>query len=208
MAQLFSVHPRDPQRRLLRQAAELMRQGGVIAYPTDSCYALGCQVGQQTAIKRIRAIRGLGEQHLLTLVCGNMADIGRLAWLDNWQFRIVRRGTPGSFTFLLPATREVPRRLQHPRRRTVGVRMPEHPVVQVLLEELGEPFVSSTLILPDTPEPLNDAVTIRARLERQVDAVIDAGPCPATPTTVVDLAQPPGTIVRRGLGDPARLGLE
>jgi tRNA threonylcarbamoyl adenosine modification protein (Sua5/YciO/YrdC/YwlC family) len=207
MAQLFTVHPANPQPRLIRQAAEVIRGGGLIAYPTDSSYALGCRVGELDAVKRIRAIRGLNEQHHLTLVCGDMAEIGRLARLDNWQFRMVRQGTPGSFTFLLPATREVPRRLQHPSRNTVGVRVPDHRVVRALLEELGEPIVSSTLILPDTQEPLNDASVIRARLERRIDAVIDAGPCPATPTTVVDLSEPPGTIVRLGLGDPARLGL-
>jgi len=206
MAQLFTVHPQDPQRRLIRLAAEAMRTGGVIAYPTDSSYALGCQLGHVDAVRRIRQIRGLKDEHFLTLVCANLADVGRLARLDNWQFRIVRQGTPGSYTFLLPATREVPRRLQHPRRNTVGVRVPGHAVVQALLEELHEPIVSSTLILPGSPVPLNDPVVIRGRLEREVDVVIDSGPCPATPTTVVDLSQPPGTIVRLGLGDPARIG--
>src|SRR5512141_2885600 len=154
MAQLFHVHPDDPQPRLIRQAASILREGGVIAYPTDSSYALGCRLGDATAAKRIRQIRGVGDKHHLTLVLRDLSDIGRFARLDNWQFRIVRKGTPGSFTFVLPATREVPRRLQHPKRSTVGVRVPRHPVVRELLSELGEPILSSTLMLPDQEEPL------------------------------------------------------
>ncbi|MEO8754168.1 MAG: L-threonylcarbamoyladenylate synthase, partial [Casimicrobiaceae bacterium] len=148
MAQFFSVHPTHPQPRLIRQAAAILRDGGVIAYPTDSSYALGCQLGDTKAAKRIRDIRGIGDDHYLTLVCRDLADAGRFARLDNWQFRILRQGIPGAYTFLLPGTREVPRRLLHPKRSTVGLRVPDHPVVNALLAELGEPILSSTLILP------------------------------------------------------------
>jgi len=207
MAQFFTVHATHPQPRLVRQAAAILREGGVIAYPTDSSYALGCALGHAAAVARIRTLRGVDERHHLTLVCRDLADIGRFARLDNWQFRIVRQGTPGGFTFLLPATREVPRQLQHPKRRTIGVRVPDHPVVHALLAELGEPILSSTLIPVGETAPLNDPEVIRERYEHHVDAVIDAGPCAATPTTVVDLAVAPPVVTRAGLGDPARLGL-
>src|SRR5213593_2289465 len=173
MAQYFVVHPEAPQSRLVRQAAEIVRRGGVIAYPSDSSYALGCRLGDADAVKRIRAIRQVDEKHHLTLVCRNLAEIGRYAIVDNRQFRLLKLGTPGPFTFLLPATREVPRRLQHPRRSTVGVRVPGHAVVQALLDELGEPILSSTLILPGEREPLNDADTIRSAIGEQLDLVID-----------------------------------
>ena len=208
MARYFAVHPDNPQARLIRQAAEILRDGGVIAYPTDSSYALGCHIGDADAARRIRQIRGVGDSHYLTLVLRDLSEIGHFARLDNWQFRIIRLGTPGSYTFLVPATREVPRRLQHPKRSTVGVRVPDHPVVQALLAELAEPLLSSTLILPGEDEPLNDADTIREAIGGQLDLVIDAGACPAQPTTVIDLSSPPGVIVRRGGGDPARLGFE
>jgi tRNA threonylcarbamoyl adenosine modification protein (Sua5/YciO/YrdC/YwlC family) len=208
MAQHFTIHPTNPQPRLLRQAAQILRGGGVIAYPTDSGYALGCQLGDAAAAKRIRQLRALGEGHYLTLVLRDLADIGRFARLDNWQFRIIRLGTPGCYTFLLPATREVPRRLQHPKRSTVGVRVPDHAVVQALLAELDEPILSSTLILPGDTQALADGDIIRDTLGRDIDLVIDAGACPAQPTTVVDLAVQPPVIVRRGSGDPARLGIE
>ncbi len=207
MAQYFTVHPKNPQTRLIRQAAAILRDGGVIAYPTDSSYALGCHLGDTAAAKRLRGIRGLGDAHYLTLVCRDLADAGHFARLSNWQFRIVRQAIPGAYTFLLPATREVPRRLQHPKRNTVGLRVPDHPVVAALLAELGEPILSTTLILPGADAPENDPQAIRDRLQTQVDLVIDAGPCPTVPTTVVDLATEPGTIVRVGGGDPARLGL-
>src|SRR5512137_1279735 len=206
MAQFFQVHPANPQPRLIRQAAAILRAGGVIAYPTDSSYALGCHIGDAEAARRIRQIRGVDEGHHLTLVLRDLSEIGHFAKVDNRQFRIVRQGTPGTFTFLLPATREVPRRLQHPKRSTVGVRVPDHAVVQALLAELGEPILSSTLILPGSVEPLNDAEAIREKLERRLDLVIDAGPCAEEPTTVVDLAVDPPVIVRLGAGDPARLG--
>jgi len=208
MAQYFAVHPLDPQPRLIRQAADILRGGGVIAYPTDSSYALGCHIGDAAAAKRIRQLRGVGDKHHLTLVLRDLSAIGHFARLDNGQFRIIRRGTPGSFTFLLPATREVPRRLQHPKRSIVGVRVPAHAVVQAMLAELGEPILSSTLILPGGTEPLNDVDAIKSALGTRLDLIIDAGPCPAQPTTVIDLAAVPPVIVRRGGGDPARLGLE
>jgi tRNA threonylcarbamoyl adenosine modification protein (Sua5/YciO/YrdC/YwlC family) len=208
MAQYFSVHPTNPQGRLLRQAAAILRAGGVIAYPTDSSYAFGCRVGDVAAAQRIRALRGIDEKHHLTLVCRDLAEIGRYAVLDNWQFRIVKEGVPGSYTFLLPATREVPRRLKHPRRSTIGVRVPDHAVVQALLTELGEPLVSSTLIPAGASEPLNDPETIRSRYEHFLDLIIDSGACPMEPTTVIDLAVTPPVVVRLGRGDPSRLGLE
>jgi len=207
MAQFFTVHPTHPQPRLIRQAAVILRAGGVIAYPTDSSYALGCQLGDAAAAGRIREIRGVDEAHHLTLVCRDLADAGRYTRLDNWQFRVVRQGIPGAYTFLLPGTREVPRRLLHPKRRTIGLRVPDHPVVHALLAELGEPILSSTLILPGESAPLNAPELIRQRLEQIVDLVIDAGPCTAEPTTVVDLAVEPPVVIRRGVGDPARLGL-
>lgn len=207
MAQYFSVHPTHPQPRLIKQAAAILRNGGVIAYPTDSSYALGCLPGDGSAVARVRAVRGVDDQHHLTLVCRDLADAGNFARLDNWQFRIVRQGVPGPFTFLLPATREVPRRLQHPKRSTIGIRVPDHPVVRALLAELPEPILSTTLIMPGESAPLNVPDEIRDRLEAQVDLVIDAGPCSAVPTTMIDLATEPAVIVRRGGGDPARLGL-
>lgn len=207
MAQLFAVHPTHPQLRLVRKAAQCLRDGGVIAYPTDSSYALGCALGHADAARRIRRIRGVGDDHHLTLVLADLASLGPFTRLDDWQFRILRLGIPGPFTFILPATREVPRRLQHPKRRTIGVRVPDHLVVIALLAELGEPILSSTLLLPGDDRPLNDATEIRERLEGPLDAIVDGGACPAEPTTVVDLASDPPVITRRGRGDPERLGL-
>jgi len=208
MAQFFTVHPDDPQPRLIRQAAQILRGGGVMAYPTDSSYALGCQLGDRDAAQRIRDIRGVDDRHHLTLVCRDLAEVGHYARIDTWQFRILKQGTPGSFTFILPATREVPRRLQHPKRSTVGVRVPDHAVVRALLAELGEPILSSTLMLPDENEPLNDATEIRERLERKLDLILDAGACSLEPTTVIDLAESAPVVTRLGRGDPARLGIE
>jgi tRNA threonylcarbamoyl adenosine modification protein (Sua5/YciO/YrdC/YwlC family) len=207
MAQYFTVHPTHPQPRLVRLASDIVRDGGVIAYPTDSSYALGCQLGNAEAAKRMRAIRGVDDKHFLTLVCRDLADAGHFVRLSNWQFRIVRQGVPGPFTFLLPATREVPRRLLNRRRNTVGLRVPSHPVVAALLAELREPILSTTLILPGETRPLNDANTIRERLQAAIDLVIDAGPCPAIPTTVIDLSAEAAAVVRLGAGDPGRLGL-
>ena len=191
----------------MRQAAAIVRAGSVIAYPTDSSYALGCGIDAAAAVERIRALRQVDAKHHLTLVCRDLAELGRYVQLDNWQFRIVKQGVPGSFTFLLPASREVPRRLKHPRRRTIGVRVPDHPVVRALLSELGEPMLSSTLVPPGATEPLNNPAEIRARFEHAVDLIIDSGACHLEPTTVVDLATDPPRIVRLGRGDPVRLGL-
>ena len=207
MAQYFSIHPVNPESRLIRRAAAIVRNGGVIAYPTDSSYALGCRIGDAEAVGRIRALRQIDDKHHLTLVCRDLAEVGRYAQLDNWQFRIVKEGVPGSFTFLLPATREVPRRLKHPRRSTIGVRVPDHAVVRALLTELDEPLLSSTLIPPGRAEPVNDPVAIRAQYEHALDLIIDSGACHLEPTTVVDLAVTPPAVRRIGRGDPARLGL-
>jgi tRNA threonylcarbamoyl adenosine modification protein (Sua5/YciO/YrdC/YwlC family) len=207
MAQYFSIHPVNPQSRLIRHAAAIVRGGGVIAYPTDSSYALGCRIGDAVAAARIRNLRQVDDKHHLTLVCRDLAELGRYAQLDNWQFRIVKQGVPGSFTFLLPATRAVPRHLKHPRRSTIGVRVPDHAVVRALLAELDEPLLSSTLIAPGASEPLNDPAEIRAEYEHAVDLIIDSGACHLEPTTIVDLAVSPPAVTRMGRGDPARLGL-
>ena len=207
MAQYFSIHPIDPQPRLIRQAAAIIRSGGVIAYPTDSSYALGCRIGDAPAAERIRALRQVDDKHHLTLMCRDLAELGRYAQLDNWQFRVVKEGVPGSFTFLLPASREVPRRLKHPGRRTVGIRVPDHAVVRALLAELGEPLLSSTLIPAGAAHPLNDPAAIRAQYERELDLIIDSGACHLEPTTVIDLAVSPPVVIRAGRGDPAQLGL-
>jgi tRNA threonylcarbamoyl adenosine modification protein (Sua5/YciO/YrdC/YwlC family) len=207
MAQYFSVHPSDPQPRLIRRTAEIVVGGGVIAYPTDSSYALGCRLGDVAAADRMRGIRGVDERHLLTLVCRDLADAGRFARIDNRQFRVLRQGVPGPYTFVLTATREVPRRLLHRKRETVGIRVPDHAVVHALLEALGAPILSTTLILPGADAPLHDAHEIREVLQSKIDVIVDAGPCPDVPTTIVDLTLDPPAIVRMGAGDPARLGL-
>jgi len=207
MAQRLHIHATHPQPRLIRIAADLLAHGGVIAYPTDSSYALGCRIGDVEAARRIRELRGVDARHHLTLVCGDLVQVGRFARMDNRQFRVVRLGTPGSFTFLLRATDEVPRRVQHPKRSTIGIRVPDHATVKALLAEVGEPIVSSTLILPGEIQPLNDAEVIAERIGRRIDAILDSGPCPALPTTVIDLAVDPPVILRSGLGNPARLGL-
>jgi len=201
LAEYLKLHPVDPQLRLIRRAAELVRAGGVIAYPTDSCYALGWHIGDKGALERVRRIRQADRHHHFTLVCANLAEVGRFARLDTWQFRILRACLPGPYTFLLRATRETPRRLQHARRRTIGVRIPDHPVPRLLLAELGEPLMSSTLILPSDPQPLTEGREIQARLEHEIDAVLDGGDCGIEPTTVVDLSVRPPVIVRKGKGD-------
>jgi tRNA threonylcarbamoyl adenosine modification protein (Sua5/YciO/YrdC/YwlC family) len=200
MALYLEIHPQNPQSRLIRQAVEVVRQGGVIAYPTDSCYALGCHVGDKDALERIRRIRAADKNHHFTLVCRDLAEIAHYARVETWQFRLLKSSTPGPFTFLLPATREVPRRLQHPKRRTIGIRVPDHPVPRMLLEELGEPLMSSTLLLPGDPQPLTDGAEILERLENELDAIIDSGHCGIEPTTVVDLAVNPPVVLRQGRG--------
>jgi tRNA threonylcarbamoyl adenosine modification protein (Sua5/YciO/YrdC/YwlC family) len=208
MAQFFSIHPDSPQSRLIRQAVEIFRNGGVVAYPTDSSYALGCVLGDKGAQERIRAIRSVDESHHFTLVCRNLAEIAVYAKVDNSQFRLLKANTPGSYTFILQASREVPRRLQHPKRSTIGLRVPDHAVTLALLEELNEPLLSMSLMLPGDETPLSEAWEIRDRLEKQVDLVIDAGACDVLPTTVIDLTGESPELVRLGKGDPARFGLE
>lgn len=199
-SEYFELHPVNPQLRSIRQAAEIVRRGGVIAYPTDSCYALGCHINDKNALERLRAIRGADRHHHFTLVCADLTDVGRYARLETWQFRLLKACTPGPYTFLLHATRETPRRLQHERRRTIGVRIPGHPVPHMLLTELGEPLMSSTLILPGDPQPLTHGHEIQERLENSIDAVLDGGDCGLEPTTVVDLSASPPVIVREGKG--------
>jgi tRNA threonylcarbamoyl adenosine modification protein (Sua5/YciO/YrdC/YwlC family) len=208
MAQYFELHSQNPQLRLIRRAVEIVRDGGVIAYPTDSCYALGCHIGDAAALERLRRIRGADRHHHFTLVCRDLSEIARYARIENWQFRLLKSATPGPFTFLLPATRETPRRLQHPKRRTIGIRVPDHPVPRILLTELGEPLMSSTLLLPGDELPLTDGEQIRERLEHQLDAILDGGHCGIEPTTVVDLAVSPPVLVRAGKGKLAGVGWE
>lgn len=205
MAQFFTIHPVDPQPRLIRQAAEIVRQGGVIVYPTDSCYALGCRIGDKDAMQRIRSIRRIDARHHFALVCRDLSEISTYARVNDTQFRLLKKATPGSYTFILKATREVPKRLQHPSRRTIGVRVPDHQIVRALLEELGEPIVSSTLLLPDAAEPLNDPQEMRRLLERQVDLIIDGGSCGIVPTTIVQLTDDVPVILRAGKGKTAVL---
>lgn len=200
MSQLFELHPRNPQQRLIRQAVAIVRAGGLIVYPTDSCYALGCHIGDKDALERIRRIRNADRHHHFTLVCRDLSEIARYARVDNAQYRFLRAHTPGPFTFLLAATRETPRRLQNPRRRTIGIRVPDHPVPQLLLAELGEPLMSSTLLLPGDPQPLTNAHEIRDRLQHEVEVVLDGGDCGIEPTTVIDLAVDPPVVVRLGKG--------
>lgn len=207
MSQYFELHPQNPQARLIRRAVQIVRAGGVIAYPTDSCYALGCHIGDKDALERIRRIRQADKHHHFTLICRDLTQISRYARVETWQFRMLKAATPGPYTFLLPATRETPRRVQHEKRRTIGIRVPDHPVPQLLLAELGEPIMSSTLLLPGDELPLTDGREIRARLEHDLDLVLDGGHCGIEPTTVVDLAQSPPLVARAGRGDLAALGL-
>ncbi len=207
MSQFFSIHAENPQARLINQAVEILNKGGVIAYPTDSSYALGCIIGNKEGQSRIRSIRGVDETHHFTLVCRNLAELATYAQVDNVQFRLLKANTPGKYTFVLKATREVPRRLQHPKRSTLGLRVPEHAVTQALLTELNQPLLSMTLSLKDDPEPLNEAWSIRERLEHQLDLVIDAGSCSAIPTTVIDLTTDNPQLIRHGSGDLAPFGL-
>jgi tRNA threonylcarbamoyl adenosine modification protein (Sua5/YciO/YrdC/YwlC family) len=200
VAQYFEIHPKNPQARSIRQAVDLVRSGAVIAYPTDSCYALGCHIGDKDALERVRRIRQADKHHHFTLVCCDLAEIAKYARVETWQFRMLKACTPGPYTFLLEATRETPRRLQHPKRRTIGIRVPDHPVPLALLRELGEPLMSSTLMLPGDELPLTDGAEIRDRLDHEVDAILDAGHCGIEPTTVVDLAVSPPVIVRKGRG--------
>jgi tRNA threonylcarbamoyl adenosine modification protein (Sua5/YciO/YrdC/YwlC family) len=208
MSQLLELHPKNPQLRLIRRAAEAVRAGGVIVYPTDSCYALGCALGAKAAMERIARIRQTDKDHHFTLVCRDLSEIARYARVENWQYRLLKAVTPGPYTFILEATRVVPRRVQNPKRRTIGLRVPDHPVPRLLLGELGEPLMSSTLSLPGDPYPLTDAHEIYGRLKHQVEVVLDGGNCGLTPTTVVDLAGGAPVIVRIGKGALGPLGSE
>ena len=205
MARYFDIHPANPQRRAIVHIADIVRAGGVIAYPTDSCYALGCQLGNRDGMARIRSIRGLDDRHHLTLVRQDFAQLGQFTYVANPIFRAIKAATPGSYTFILPATKEVPRILQHPRKKTVGVRIPRHVVTQALLAELAGPLVSSTLLLPGHDEPMTQGWEIAEQLGHAVDAVIDSGDCGTEPTTVIDFSQPAPEIVRRAAGDRAGL---
>ncbi len=205
MRQFFRIHPDNPQGRLLDGAARIVRSGGLIVYPTDSCYALGAHLGDRRAADRIRRLRGTGKGHDFTLVCRDLAEIAMYARVDNWAYRLIRSLTPGPYTFILRATGEVPRRLQNPKRRSIGIRVPDHPIAQGMLAALGEAVISSTLLLPGEEIPLTDADDIRARLESQVDLIIDGGACGIEPTTVLDLSKDDLRIVRRGKGPVAGL---
>ena len=207
MAQFFSIHPDNPQLRLIRQAAAIVRAGGIIAYPTDSCYALGGQLGDKNVMTRIRAIRQVDEHHHFTLMCRNLTEISHYAKVDNGQYRLLKASTPGCYTFIFQATREVPRRLQHPKRNTIGLRIPDHAVVQALLAELNEPLLSSTLILPGDEFPLNDAGEIRDRLEHHVELVLDSGACGLEMSTVIDLTGDTPMLTRLGKGSVAPFGI-
>lgn len=206
MAKYFDVHPENPQRRAIGQVVDILRDGGLIAYPTDSCYALGCLTGNKEGVDRIRSIRQLDDRHHFTLVCHDFAQLGQLVYLSNTVFRAIKSATPGSYTFILPATKEVPRRLLNAKKKTVGVRIPNHVVTQTLLAELGEPLLSSTLLLPGQEEPLTQGWEIKEELDHVVDAVIDSGDCGVEPTTVIDFSDDQLEVIREGAGDLARFG--
>ncbi|MFP8885264.1 MULTISPECIES: L-threonylcarbamoyladenylate synthase [Streptomyces] len=204
MARYFDVHPDNPQQRTIGTVVDGIRSGGLIAYPTDSCFALGCRLGNRDGIARIRSIRNLDDRHHFTLVCRDFAQMSQFVRIDNDVFRAIKAATPGSYTFILPATKEVPRQLLHPKKKTVGVRIPDHVVTRALLDELGEPLLSSTLLLPGEEEPLTQGWEIKERLDHVVDAVLDSGDCGTEPTTVVDFSGGEAEIVRRGAGDTSR----
>ena len=207
MSQLFEVHPQNPQPRLLKQAAAILHAGGIAAVPTDSSYALVCRLDDKTAAENLRRLRQVDDKHHLTLLCKDLSELASYAHVDNQQYRLLKLGTPGPYTFILQATKEVPRRLSHPSRRTIGLRVPDHPITQQLLALFGEPLLATTLIAPGDSEPMNDAVEIRARFQKTLQAVVDAGACPMQPTTVIDFSGDAPLLVRQGRGSLARLGL-
>lgn len=207
MALIYEVHPQDPQPRLLKQAVGILQQGGVVALPTDSSYALVCRLDDKAAADMLRRLREVDERHHLTLLCRDLSELASYARVDNAQYRLLKLGTPGPYTFILDATKEVPRRLSHPSRRTIGLRVPEHAVTQALLAVLGQPLLATTLILPGESEPLNDAQDINEALGSRLDAIVDAGACPMSPTTVIDMSQGDAIVLRQGRGALAPLGL-
>ncbi|GHD60254.1 L-threonylcarbamoyladenylate synthase [Jeongeupia chitinilytica] len=208
MSQFFSIHAETPQPRLIKQAVEIIRKGGLIVYPTDSCYALGCALDNKDALERIRRIRQLSDKHHFTLACHDLSQLGNYARVDNRTYRMLKSATPGNYTFILLATKEVPRRVWHPKKQTVGLRVPDHPVALALLEELGEPMLSSSLLLPGEDDPMSDAWEIRDRLEHDVDLVIEGGYCGIEPTTVIDLSEGAPVLMRAGKGPLAPFGLD
>lgn len=207
MSQFFQIHPENPQLRLIKQAAQIVHEGGIVALPTDSCYALVCHLDDKTAVDRLRRIRGVDEKHHLTLLCRDLSEISQYAKVDNRQYRLLKAATPGPYTVILEATKEVPRRLSHPSRKTIGLRVPENPIARALLEELGQPLLGTTLILPGEGDPLTDPDEVRDQLGRQVELVIDGGACSLEPTTVIDLTGDEPELVRQGRGDTAVFGL-
>jgi len=208
MAQFFEVHPENPQQRFLKQAAQILQSGGVGAIPTDSSYALVCRLDDKAAVDQLRRVRGVDDKHHLTLLCRDLSELANFARVDNRQYRLLKLATPGPFTFILEATKEVPRRVSHPSRRTIGLRVPDHKVTQDLLALMGEPLLATTLIPPGESEALNDAAEISERFDRVLQVIVDAGACPLQPTTVVDLTADEAQLIRRGRGDPATLGLQ
>ena len=207
MTQFFQIHPVTPQLRLLRQAAQIIQSGGIVALPTDACYALVARLDDKAAVERLRRIRGIDEKHHLTLLCRDLSEIALYSRVDNARYRLLKSATPGAYTFILEATKEVPRRLSHPSRKTIGLRVPDNAIAQALLEELGEPLLGTTLILPGEEHPLSDAEEIRDGLSKQIDLVIDGGACRLEPTTVIDLTGPEPVLLRHGRGNPALFGV-
>jgi len=207
MTQFFQIHPENPQLRLIRQAAQIIQSGGIVALPTDACYALVARLDDKAAVERLRRIRGIDEKHHLTLLCRDLSEIAQYSLVDNARYRLLKSATPGAYTFILEATKEVPRRLSHPSRKTIGLRVPDNAIAQALLEELGQPLLGTTLILPGAEQPLSDADEIRDGLAKQIDLVIDGGACSLEPTTVIDLTGPEPELIRQGLGDTAPFGL-
>lgn len=207
MSQFFQIHPDNPQLRLIRQAAQIIRSGGIVALPTDACYALVARLDDKAAVDRLRRIRGIDDKHHLTLLCRDLSEIAQYSRVDNRQYRLLKAATPGAYTFILEATKEVPRRLSHPSRKTIGLRVPDNAIAQALLEELGEPLLGTTLILPDGEHPLSDPEEIRDGLEKVIDLIIDGGACQLEPTTIIDLSGSEPILVRQGLGDAAPFGL-
>lgn len=207
MSQYFQIHPETPQLRLIKQAAQIVHGGGIVALPTDSCYALVCHLDDKQAVERLRRLRGVDDKHHLTLLCRDLSEIAQYAKVDNRQYRLLKAATPGPFTFILEATKEVPRRLSHPSRKTIGLRVPENTIAHALLEELGQPLLGTTLILPNDTDPLTDPEEVRERLEKQIELVIDGGACSLEPTTVVDLTDSEPALIRQGRGDASVFGL-